>query len=90
MTKEKIMTIINIYQNYYNDFKNVLSENELNFIKKQKNTSKGFLKIWTQKEAVLKGKGTGIRGKAISMPTTGTDSGTTHHEPCAPNQPAKT
>ena len=26
MTKEKLITIINIYQNYYNDFKNVNKE----------------------------------------------------------------
>jgi len=28
MTKEKILTIVNIYQNYFNDFKNV-SEDDL-------------------------------------------------------------
>ena len=31
MTKEKIMTIINIYQNYFNDFKNV-SQDDLHKI----------------------------------------------------------
>jgi hypothetical protein len=31
MTKEKIITIINIYQNYFNDFKNV-SEDDLHKI----------------------------------------------------------
>jgi len=31
MTKEKILTIVNIYQNYFNDFKNV-SEDDLHRI----------------------------------------------------------
>ena len=42
------------------NFKSILSKEDLKFIKNQKDHSKAFFEIWTKKEAILKAIGTGI------------------------------